>query len=117
MEYIKTPLGSYALVPLIKKGLPPKSMLVRMSKEREAEHAKELKEAKVSCTKTKTGADFCIFKFDNTELEGVEMCRPIYEFKKIIETKEPPSIEECRTAHKNDFLIISCKPKGFCYEI
>lgn len=115
LAYIKTPFGSYALTkPISREGLPPKNLLVRMSKEKEIEHAKEIKEAKVSCVKTKTGANFCIFKFDNVELEGMEMCRPVYEFKKIIEEKEAPTIEECRAKGKNDFLIISCKPKEFC---
>ena len=110
LAYLKTPIGEYALTsPLNKKYPEPKPFLVRMSPEAVEKHKKELKDALVRCVKTKTGARFCIFRFDNKELEGMEMCRPIFEFKKIIETKEPPTIEECRKLKKNDFLIVKEK--------
>jgi len=111
LAYLKTSIGEYALTPPLNKKYPePKPFLVRMSPEAVERHKAELKEAITKCIKTKTGARFCIFSFNDKELEGMEMCRPVYEFKKIIETKEPPTIEECRKFKKNDFLII--KKKG-----
>ncbi len=66
----------------------------------------EFKPAEMRCVKTKTGARFCLFDYDKTRLEAMEMCRPVYEFKRIIETKRPPTIEECREKGKNDFLVV-----------
>ena len=99
LAYLTTPLGQYALTkPVVKKGLPPKNFLVRMSPrtvEARKKAGVEFKTAKVRCVKTKTGAKFCLFDYDKTRLETMEMCRPVFEFKKIIETKRPPTIEEC----------------------
>ena len=100
-------IGHYALIgPVERKGLPPKHFLVRMTPETTEKHRAEMKSAKARCTETKTGAKFCLINYDKTQLEGMEMCNPIYEFKKIIEIKESPTVEECRKAEKNDFLII-----------
>lgn len=113
LAYLTTDIGHYALTkPVEKKGLPPKNFLVRMSPKTVDARKKagvEFKPAKVSCVKTKTDARFCLIKFDKAELDCMEMCRPVYEFKKIIEEKEPPTIEECRKAGKNDFLVVSQK--------
>ena len=100
-------IGHYALIgPVERKGLPPKHFLIKMTPETVEKHKAELKTAKARCTKTKTGAKFCLIDYNKTQLEAMEMCNPIYEFKKIIEIKESPTVEECRKAEKNDFLII-----------
>lgn len=115
LAYLDTPLGPYALTkPIVKKGLPPKNFLVRMTPKTVAERKRAgvvFKPAKVSCVPTKTDARFCLLNYDKTRLEAMEMCRPVWEFKRIIEAKEPPSIGECRKAEKNDFLVIKIEEK------
>ena len=110
LAYLTTPMGPYALTkPVVKKGLPPKNFLVKMTPKTVEERKKagvKFARAKVSCVPTKTGARFCLLDYDTKRLEAMEMCRPVYEFKRIIETKQPPSVEECRKAEKNDFLVI-----------
>lgn len=115
LAYLKTKLGSYALTPKLNKKYPePKNFLVKMTPKAEAEHKDELKDTKVKCTTTKTGAKFCIFNFDKNEIEGMEMCAPIYEMKTAIKEKRMPSIEECRAKDKNWFLVLKCKPESVC---
>ncbi|MHA1262887.1 MAG: hypothetical protein ACTSSA_12485, partial [Candidatus Freyarchaeota archaeon] len=115
LAYLETPFGPYALTkPVERKGLPPKNFLVRMTEKTVEERKKagvEFKPAQVRCVETKTGAKFCLVNYDRVQLEAIEMCNPIFEFKRIIETKEPPSIEECRKAGKNDFLVIKMEEK------
>ena len=108
LAYLETDLGCYALTPpIVSKEFPePKKFLVKMSPKTIEKHKEELKKTLTKCVSTKTGAKFCIFKFNEKELEGMEMCRPTFEFKKIIEEKALPTIEECRREGKNDFLII-----------
>jgi hypothetical protein len=107
-------LGDYALVgPISREGMPPKHFLVRMSSESVEEHRRrgvEFKKATASCVTTSTGARFCIIRYDDMELEAMEMCRPIEELKEIVEKGRRPTIEECRLAGKNDFLVIKAKP-------
>lgn len=68
-----------------------------------------MKEATIKCVETKTGARFCLIRYDKTELEAMEMCRPVFRFKQIIEKKEEPTIQECRALGKNDFLVVQAK--------
>jgi len=82
-----------------------------MTPETVEKHRAELKPAKTRCVETKTGAKFCLINYDSVQLEAMEMCRPVFEFKRIIETKEPPTIEECRKVGKNDFLVIKMEEK------
>jgi len=111
--YLKTPIGSFALTkPVRRPPLAPKRFLVQISSERLRElEAKKcpMKEATVKCVETKTGARFCLISYDRTELEAMEMCRPVFEFRHIIEKKEPPTIQECRAVGKNDFLVVEEK--------
>jgi len=111
--YIKTPIGNFALTkPVRRPPLAPKRFLVQISPERLKElEAKKcpMKEATVKCVETRTGARFCLVTYDKTELEAMEMCRPVYRFKKIIEKKEEPTIQECRALGKNDFLVLEEK--------
>jgi len=110
-------VGDYALSkPIHRPPLPPKNFLIRLSKEKieEIEKKKLFKEAEAKCVETKTGARFCVIKFDNVELEGVEFCSPTYKYKVMIERKELPTILECREKGKNWFLVIRCKPEEFC---
>jgi hypothetical protein len=105
-------VGDYALVgPVEARGLPPRHFLVRMSPEAAERHAGELREAKARCVETRTGARFCLIEYDGRVLESMEMCNPIYEFRRIVEAREPPTIEECRKAEKNDFLVIRVEEK------
>jgi hypothetical protein len=107
-------LGDYALVgPISREGMPPKHFLVRMSPESVEEHRRrgvEFKRATASCVTTSTGARFCIIRYDDMELEAMEMCRPIEELKEVVEKGRRPTIEECRLVGKNDFLVIKSKP-------
>jgi len=108
--YIKSPLGAFALTkPVRRPPLAPKRFLVQISPERlkELEEKKcPMKEATVKCIITRTGARFCLVTYDETELEAMEMCRPTHRFKHIIQKREEPTIQECRVAGKNDFLVV-----------
>lgn len=108
--YIKTSIGNFALTkPVVRRVLPPRRFLVQLSPERLKtleEQKCPLTPATAKCTETKTGARFCLITFDKTELEAMEMCRPVYEFRQIIEKKAAPTIQECRVAGKNDFLVV-----------
>jgi len=116
IAYLKTNIGSYALTePIRTVRFPePKNFLVLMSPEKVEKHKEELIPAEVDCIETATGARFCIFKFNDKEVEGMEMCRPIFEMKHVIEKGRMPTIEECRREKKNDFLVVKCKPKELC---
>ncbi|MHA1827085.1 MAG: hypothetical protein ACTSX6_00405 [Candidatus Heimdallarchaeaceae archaeon] len=124
IAYIETEIGNFALIPkVMKRGRIPKNFLVKMGKKavkKRKEEGHKFYPAKVSCTETKTGAKLCLFDYTNTEkdkdvtLEGIEMCRPVFEMKQIVKTGKAPTIEECRRANKADFLIIDCKPEGYC---
>lgn len=108
-------IGHYALIPPVERPpLPPKNFLIRMTPEAIEEHKDKFKDAEAKCVVTATGAKFCLIKWNGNTLESMEMCRPIFEFKKIVEEKRPPTIEECRAAEKNDFLVIECEPKEIC---
>jgi len=108
--HIKTSIGNFALTkPVVRRGLPPRRFLVQISPERLKtleEQKCPLTPATVKCTETKTGARFCLITFDKTELEAMEMCRPVHRFKHIIEKREEPTIQECRAVGKNDFLVV-----------
>jgi len=108
--YIRTPIGSFALTkPVVRPPLAPKRFLVQISPERlkELEEKKcGFKEATVKCVETKTGARFCLVTFEGKELEAMEMCRATFKFKRMIEKHEEPTIQECRSKGKNDFLVV-----------
>ena len=124
--------GSYALIPKVvsrKPGIVPKNFLIKLTPQKQKELKKESTpffDASSSCIFTRTGARLCYFKSQlqdlkhnlttnkQIELEGIEMCRPVYELSQIVKTGKSPTIEECRKADKVDFLIISCKPEEFC---
>lgn len=115
LAFLRTELGDFALTPPLKKpGVKDKNFLVQMSKQTAKKHEKELKETKIKCRETKTGAKFCDFEFDGKQLQGIEFCRPAHKLKTISKTKEPPTIEECRADRKSDFLVVQCKPEGAC---
>jgi len=103
-------IGAFALTkPVRRPPLAPKRFLVQISRERFRElEAKKcpMREATVKCVVTKTGARFCIVTYDKTELEAMEMCRSTFKFKKMIEKREEPTIQECRAVGKNDFLVV-----------
>ncbi|HDH91601.1 MAG TPA: hypothetical protein ENF38_01480 [Candidatus Aenigmarchaeota archaeon] len=108
-------IGYYALSkPIHRPPLPPKNFLIRMTKEHTEKVKPLIKDAKVSCIKTKTGARFCFIEFDNVKLDAIELCEPTYKYEYLIKHKELPSIEECREKGKNWFLVVKCEPKELC---
>jgi len=104
-------IGEYALTPPIisRRFRIAKKFLIKMEPQAVERHLKELKEASIRCVETRTGARFCLISYDRTELEAMEMCRATFKFKHIIEKREEPSIQECRAAGKNDFLVVEEK--------
>jgi hypothetical protein len=115
LAYLRTEIGDFALThPVSKPGMKDKNLLVRMSRATARKVEAEFKDAVAKCVETKTGARLCVFSFDKTELEGIEMCRPTYTFKTLIELKEHPSLEECIKKKKNDFLVVGCAPESAC---
>jgi len=108
--YIRTAMGSFALTkPVVRPPLAPKRFLVQISPERlkELEATRcPMKEATVKCVETKTGARFCLIRYDKIELEAMEMCRATFKFKTMIEKREEPTIQKCRAVGKNDFLVV-----------
>jgi len=116
IAYLKTDIQSYALTqPIVTARFPePKNFLVLMGPKKVEEHKEELIPTEVDCIETATGARFCVFRFEDKEISGMEMCRPIFEMKYVIKKGRMPTIEECRRERKNDFLVVKCKPEEFC---
>jgi hypothetical protein len=108
---IGTNIGNFTLTePIISEEYPtPKNFLIRTEKTPE-------KKAEVKCVTTKTGHKFCLFHFDNIELEGMQMGIPSCVYSKMV--KEGISFEEasnkCIKEGKEAFLVIKCEPKEFC---
>jgi len=118
LAYLRTSIGDYALTPPISSPEYPvaRNFLVRMKPETVEEHRPELKKAETECTTTKTGAKFCLFRWDGNELGGVQMGHPTCEMSKMVEEGVPErkASKECIREGKEAYLVVSCHPEKIC---
>jgi hypothetical protein len=107
---IGTDIGTFTLTePIITtEYLEPKNFLLRTEKSPDIS-------AKTICIPTKTKRNFCIFRADGIELEGIQIGIPSCVYSKMVKglTKDQAT-DECIKEGKEAFLVISCKPKEFC---
>jgi len=118
LAYLRTDIGNYALIPPVSSSEYPtaRNFLVRMKPETVEEHRTELKKAETECTVARTGAKFCLFRWDGNELAGVQMGHPACEMSKMVEEGIPEreASKECIREGKEAYLVVSCHPEEIC---
>jgi len=118
LMYFSTKIGDFALTEKMRGdyGITPKNMLVRLSPEKAAKYRSELIKLEARCTKTCTGANFCIFESEEPKvyIEAIEMVLPSFRYSEMLKKRPEPTLEEARKVYKNAFLVLACKPASLC---